>query len=245
MNRAELFLRKHSSTILTVIGAAGVVGTSVLAVRATPKALRLLDEAKQEKGEDLTPVEVVKAAWKPYIPAAIVGVSTITCIFGANYLNTRAQASLMSAYALLDSSYKEYQNKVKELHGEESEINVEHELIKSKFMEGVDLSDNRQLFYEHNSMQFFQSTIENVMRAENEFLESVEYRRYGCLNEYLDLLGIPRVPFGYQQGWFLTENNDPYNCHELEFEYDKFMVTDDIECWAIKTNVPPAMDYIF
>ena len=33
-------LKKFSPTVLSCFGAAGVVGTSVLAVKATPKALR-------------------------------------------------------------------------------------------------------------------------------------------------------------------------------------------------------------
>lgn len=82
--------------------------TAVMAVKATPKALRLIEEAEKEKGKKLTKTETVKVAWTPYIPTVLVGASTIACIFGANVLNKRRQAALMSAYALLDSSYKEY-----------------------------------------------------------------------------------------------------------------------------------------
>ena len=38
--RSKIYLRKASPTILSGLGAAGVIVTSVLAVRATPKALR-------------------------------------------------------------------------------------------------------------------------------------------------------------------------------------------------------------
>ena len=74
---SQLFLKRNASTILTCIGGAGVIATSVMAVKATPKALSLLDEAKEEKGEDLTVLETVKVAWKPYIPSVLFGVSTI------------------------------------------------------------------------------------------------------------------------------------------------------------------------
>jgi hypothetical protein len=129
MTKTKLFFKKHSSTILTVIGAVGVVGTAVLSVKATPKALKLIEEKKQElEKEELTAIETVKTAWKPYIPAAITGFSTIACIFGANYLSVRSQASLMSAYALLDRSYKEYREKTEELYPEES-TKVNQEII--------------------------------------------------------------------------------------------------------------------
>ena len=37
-------MRKHSPAILTGIGIAGMVATTVMAVRATPKALRMVDD---------------------------------------------------------------------------------------------------------------------------------------------------------------------------------------------------------
>lgn len=246
MNKTQLFLKRYSSTILTVVGATGVVVTSALSVKATPKALELLEEAKQKKGEDLTVIETIEVAWKPYIPAIISGCSTIACIFGANILNTRNQASLMSAYALLDNAYKEYRNKVNDIYGEESKTNVTQEIIKSKFNDDNDmeLDDSKLLFFDYQSMQFFQSTMEEVMHAENEFLETFHERGYACLNEYYDMLHIPHADYGYQLGWFDIENNDPYNCHELEFEYEKVLINDDLECWIISTNIPPALDYV-
>lgn len=244
MNRAQYFLKKHSSTILTVMSGVGVIGTTVLAVKATPKALFLLEEATEIKGEKLTTIEVVKAAWKPYIPAMITGVSTITCIFGINCLNTKNQASLMSAYALLDNSYKEYRNKVKEMYEEDADVNVEHEIVKSKFDENMLLDSNKELFFDYYSMQFFESTLENVLRAESELLEILANRRYACVNEYYDILGLHHVEFGYQLGWLMVEDNEPYNCHELEFNYEKVTMKNGVECTIITTNVPPATDYI-
>lgn len=243
MNKTQYFLRKHSSTILTVAGAGGVVATSVLAVKATPKALGLLEEAKNEKGDDLTPIEVVKAAWKPYIPAVIVGTSTIVCIFGINYLSTKNQASLMSAYALLDSSYKEYRNKVNELYGEEADLNVKQEITRSKIREDMEPDETEEWFFDFQSVQFFKSTMDKVLRAESEFLERLHERGYACLNEYYDLLGIPNILEGYQLGWCDMEAIDPYGCEELEFSYNKVIRDDGLECWVIDVNNSPTADY--
>lgn len=242
MNKADYFLKKHSSTILTCIGASGVVLTAVLAVKETTKALSLIENAKEEKGEELTKMEVVQVAWKPYIPAIITGFSTIACIFGANLLNTRSQASLMSAYAVLDNAFKEYKNKVNELY-EDTDINIKQNIIDSKFDDDIELEDGEVLFFDYQSMQFFSSTMEKVMNAENKFLESLHARGYACINEYYDYLGIPRVDYGYQLGWFDLENNNPYNCEELEFNYEKVMLKGR-ECFIITTNNPPVADYI-
>lgn len=244
MNKMQLFLKRNSSTILTVIGATGVVATAALSVKATPKALLLLEEAKQEKGEDLTSIEMIKVAWKPYIPAVVTGCSTIACIFGANILNIRNQASLMSAYALLDNSYREYRNKVKEIYENDADVNIMKEVVNSKFDENIELDDDKLLFFDYQSMQFFESTMEKVMYAENAYLDLLEQRGYASLNEYYDLLGIQHIDHGYQLCWFDVEDNDPYDCHKLEFNYEKVMLKGNIECFIITTNMSPAEDYI-
>lgn len=55
--KSEIFFKKNSSTILTYIGAIGVAATAVMAVKETPKAIAMLDKAKEEKGEELTKLE--------------------------------------------------------------------------------------------------------------------------------------------------------------------------------------------
>ena len=64
LSKSQTFLTRNSATILTCVGAAGVIATTVTAVKATPKALLLLEKAKEEKGEELTKLEVVKVAGK-------------------------------------------------------------------------------------------------------------------------------------------------------------------------------------
>ena len=56
---ARLFMEHNASTILTCLGGIGIVTTTVMAVKATPKALQLIEEAEQEKGEKLTTWETV------------------------------------------------------------------------------------------------------------------------------------------------------------------------------------------
>ncbi len=112
LQRAGKSMKKAAPTILTCVSAAGVVMTAVLTAKATPKALRCLEEAKTaknaENGEKLTRMETIGACWMTYAPAAIAGIATIGCIFSANALNKRQQAALVSAYALVSKSYNEY-----------------------------------------------------------------------------------------------------------------------------------------
>ena len=129
-------LKKASPTILTCIGAAGVVATAVLAVKATPKADSLIkaDSRRNHDGDPYaaTKLEAVKSCWKCYIPAAATGVATIICIFGANTLNKKQQASLASAYALVNRSYSDYKHKLKELYGEDAHKKIMESIAAEK-----------------------------------------------------------------------------------------------------------------
>lgn len=243
MTRAQIFLKKHSSTILTVIGSAGVVATTVLAVKATPKAMSLLVEAEQDKAGELTVVETVKAAWKPYIPAAITGLSTIACIFGANYLNARTQASLMSAYALLDSSFKQYREKTRERCPEESHI-FEHEMIKSKFNKDMILHEDKELFWDYQSMRYFESTFDEVKQAEYVLNQKLSMDGFACLNDFYDILGLSHVPYGYQLGWSTFNSDKAYSGTELEFNYEKAIMDDGLECNIMTIKYPSSLEYI-
>lgn len=129
-------LKKASPTILTCIGAVGVVATAVLAVKATPKADGLIkaDSSRNHDGDPYaaTKLEAVKSCWKCYIPAAATGVATIICIFGANTLNKKQQASLASAYALVNRSYSDYKRKLKELYGEDAHKKIMESIAAEK-----------------------------------------------------------------------------------------------------------------
>lgn len=160
------FLKRHSSTILTVMGAIGVGATAVIAVKDTPKALQILEEAKQEKGEDLTVKEKIVTAGPVYIPAIAVGVSTIACIFGANTLNKRNQAALMSAYALLNQSYKDYKRKVGDIYGKDADKKIIEEVAKEELepRDSIDDTDDSNVvtIFDGTTMRSFESVLDRI-----------------------------------------------------------------------------------
>lgn len=152
---------KHMSTLLTCIGAAGVIVTAVLAAKATTKAMQIAEEVREEKGEELTKAELVKTVAPAYIPAAAACVATIGCIFGANVLDKKQLAALASAGALVDKAYKDYRKKVKEKVGEETEAQIEEEMAKEEYDENYEPSSpDVQLFYDMYRNVYFESAIE-------------------------------------------------------------------------------------
>ena len=244
LRSSTVFVKRNASTILTVVGGAGVVATSVMAVKATPKAMMLLEEAKKEKGEELTTLEVVATAGPSYIPAIVTGVSTIACIFGANALNKRQQAALMSAYALLDNTYKDYKRKVEELCGEGSDKEIRRELAKDKYeANSVAVEEGKQLFYDEFSERYFESTMENVIRAEYELNKKISQWGGANLNEFYEHLDIPQVDYGEFLGWSSGSLMETKWAQWLDFEHEKVVMEDGLVCYIITISDEPMYDY--
>lgn len=236
MNVMKL-VQKNSSTILTCIGAAGVIATAVLTGRATIKAVRIVDESETHSKK-----EIVKTVWKEYIPAAGIGIATIACIFGANTLNKRQQAALMSAYALLDQTYKEYKSKVKDVLGEESEQKVEDAIAEEKVSD-ICPSDGKLLFYEPNYGQGFERTMLEVQDAEYRLNQKFAVEGEASLNDFFELLGLNKTDTGDLIGWSQEMAWDNYNYQWIEFEHKLKKTEGGREYYQINMPFPPTFGY--
>lgn len=244
LRRTKLFANRHGGTILTCVGGAGVITTAVLAVKATPKALTSIDHAEEAKGEKLTKLEIVKVAGPSYIPAIASGLGTLVCIFGANALNKRQQAALISAYAFLDNAHKEYKKKVVDLYGEEADAEVRAAIAKDKYEKAnVVLDDDRKLFFDDFSGRYFESTSADVIRAEYEVNKKISLYGGAEVNEFYELLGIPQLDALRRMGWSTGGLMADTWKDWLEFKHDKVVMDDGLECTIISTWPEPMFDY--
>ena len=243
----QLFLKNNSSTILTCMGAVGAVVTTVMAVKATPKAIRLLEAKKEEKGKELTKWETVKTAGPVYIPSVLLGVTTLTCIFGAEVLNKRQQAALTSAYGLLDQSYRTYKRKVDELYGEEAGEKVRESIAKDEYEEAdekPEVSEGKQLFYDFYSNRYFESTIADVIWAEYEVNRALATYGGIGLNEFYNLLDLEELPEYREIGWAAGQISETYWEYWIDFDHEKTTIDDDLECIIIHMPIEPLMGYL-
>lgn len=235
------WIKRNSSTILSVAGVIGVVATTVVAIKATPKALKVLEEAREEKGEDLTVIEVAVVAAPVYIPTVVIGAASIICILGANTLSKKNQASLVSAYALVDTSFKEYKAKVKELYGNDADEEVRTELAKDQY-EKQDIpareAINENLFYDQFSKRYFRATNETVLRAEYEMNRALNECGGATLNDYYELVGLDPVDYGEYLGWSSAQMYEMYWESWLYFNHTKTTMDDGTTCWIIEFTEP-------
>lgn len=221
-----------------------MVATSIMAVKATPKALMLIEKAEEGKGENLTKLEIVTAAGPAYIPSVAMGAATIICIFGANILNKRQQAAITSAYGLVSASYHEYRDKVKELYGADADNNIKEEIAKDKYDENeVPNNDGKQLFYDEYSGRYFESTMENVLNAEYYINRDLSLRDYATINEFYEYLNIDPIKSGDELGWSSGMNFDYYWQSWIDFTHRKTILDDGRECYIITIFEEPTLEW--
>lgn len=244
VNRSKLFFKKNGPTILTCIGGIGVIATAVLAVKATPKALERINKIEDEKGEELTALEVVQVAGPLYIPAIATGAATLICIFSANGLNKRQQASLVSAYALLDSSYKQHKAKVEELYGTDATERIAGEIAKDKYDDNISVEEGKQLFFDQFSGRYFESTMEDVLRAEYELNRDLTLEDAVTINRFYEYLGIDPIEGGDALGWSMGANFALYWQSWVDFSHQKTEIDDDLECCIIHIMHEPILEYL-
>ena len=206
--RTKLYLHRNSSTILTCIGAVGVVVTAISVAHATPKATQRLKEATYDKGEELTKLEAVRVAAPVYIPSVVIGAGTIACMFGANALNKKQQASLTSAYALLNNYHKAYRDKLIELHGEEADKEIREAMAREfcgYHQIGLDTPDEKVIFYDEISGESITCYEREIMDAEYHLNRNFVMRGYASLNEFYEFLGLPQTERGEELGWTMSD----------------------------------------
>lgn len=239
---SKLFVKENAPTILTSIGGVGVVSTAVMAAKATPKAMLILEEAENEKGEELTRLEKVKVAGPIYIPTVLMGAATIVCIFGANSLNQRNQAALTSAYAMVSNSYQEYKKKVEDIYGKEGELDVVKSIAGDKYDED-EVEGEGELFYDEFSGRFFHSTVEAVQRAEYQINRDLVMQDWATINNLYDYLHIPPVDGGDVIGWSTPMNSEMYWQPWIDFSHLKVVDDDGLEYYILRMYQEPMPDF--
>lgn len=243
-NHMKKILIKKAPTILSIASVIGVGVTAVLSAKSMPQYLSAVHNAEAKKEKELTKKEETKLGIVIFAPAIIAGLSTSACILGANILNRRNQAALMSLYALLDSSYKDYRKKVKDIYGDDADKIIVGEVAKDKYKKcDIQITDaDKQLFYDDYSQRYFESTVEYVQGAEYHFNRNFALRGEATVNEFYDFLGIDRIPGGDDIGWVYDggyENDG--GCVWVDFEHQKIELEDGLECYMIWYDFEPGL----
>lgn len=242
---AERVLTKYSPGILTGIGIAGMIGATFMAVKATPKALYLIESKKEEaEVEKLTPVETIKTCWTCYIPATLTTVLSAVCLIGASTVSAKRNAALATAYSISEAALREYQEKVVEVIGEKKEKAVRDAVAKDQIerdpvtkSEVVIIDSNSNtLCYEPLSGRYFKSTIDKIKKAEIKLDRQMIQEMYVSLNDFYWEIGLDGTDLGDKMGWNLSKGY-------MDLSFSSQLADDGTPCAVIVYGIPPVYDY--
>lgn len=236
--------KKHSPEILTGVGIAGMITTTIMAVRATPKALILIDKKKEElETEKLSPKELILTTWKCYIPATTIGTVSVLCLISASSVNIRRRAALATAYTLSESALKEYQEKVVETIGEKKEQSIRDAVAKDKIdknpasnCEVFITEKGNTLCFDVVSGRYFKSDIDKIKKVENELNRRMRDEMYISLNEFYYEIGLDSISIGDELGWNIDNGY-------IELQFSSQLADDGTPCLVLGYLVEPRYDY--
>ena len=231
-------LKKASPTLLSCFGAVGVIGTSALAVKATPKALRKIRADSRENHNDpnaYTKLEAIQSAWIYYVPYVVMG-------------------ALTSAYALLNDAYQDYRDKLKELYGEDAHRKIMEAIAVEKaddvyiasdgFIGGGSLDieehnpDDNVLFYDSYSKRYFESSLNRVIQAEYYSNRDFAIGTQLSVNDFYGFLGLDPIDDGDEIGWTMSSG---YSW--IDFRHYKTTLEDGLEVCIIDMDYVPELDF--
>lgn len=242
----EMAIRKHSPEIMTGIGIAGFITSTVLAVKATPKAIILLDEKKKKeklsKNTKLPVGEVVKTTWKCYVPTVVTGVAAGACVVGGQVSSLRRNTALAAAYSLSASTLKTYQQKVIETIGEKKEKEIRDEVAKDQIRNNpvgrneIIIAGNGSIrCYDPTTNRYFVSSVDKLRRIEVKLNKDLINCMFVSLSDYFDEVGLSPTNISDDLGW----NSDD----TIEFDFSSQLDEMDNPVLVVSFRVGPREDY--
>lgn len=247
---AKGYVTKHSPEILTGIGVTGMITTTILAVKATPKALELIEDKKAElskeygvRVENLTYKETIVAAWKPYLPAALIGITSISCIIGASTVNAKRNAALATAYSISERALIRYRDKVIDTIGEKKEKEIREKVAQDQ-VDKYPVSQSQVFITQRGntlcrdeiSGRYFRSDLDHIRKSVNELNRDMTFQDYVSLDDFYNKLGLEPTKNSAYLGWNLQEGL-------IELHFDTCLAENDEPCIVIDYNIAPKYDF--
>lgn len=244
---AKVSVEKNAPAILVGLTILSGGTAVVLAVKDTPKALKRIEDKKQELGVDkLTVMETVKATWTCYIPTACAFACTVGCAIGSHSIHAKRHAALAAAYKISEAALVEYRDKVVETIGEKKEQTVRDKIAQDQIdktplvPEEVKITGRGgSLFLDPLTNTYFISDKQVLHAAENKLNKKMMQSICGSvsLNEFYVEIGLDTIDdsIGYNLGW----NTD----HQIDLDIRPGESSDERPCFVVKHHNPPKYDY--
>lgn len=234
---------KNEPTILTVVGEAGIVSTSIFAWRGGAKASKELERLKYESKDIPTFKEKVKVVAPIALPVVIMGGTSMACFAAAHNTLSKRNLALATAYTISESKFKDYKNKVEDTIGKNKAEKIKEEIVKDKLEKNPPVDENilwtghgEQLCYDALFGRYFRSDAEHIRKCVNDINEMLLRYNYVCLNDFYERLGLSPIKIGYDLGWNLQNGL-------LEISPSSELTSTNEACYVIDYDIVPEFHF--
>ena len=223
MNKMEKILRKNAPDLLLTVGVCSLIGSTIMAVKSTPKANRILEEKK-----DSTKIEKLKAVAPCYTSSALLACAgTVSIICSRNITKNRFTA-MATAYTVTSSTLRSFKKNLEEVVEPEKVKIIKSKVAKDNLKESkndipVNDGDKKPLFFDSTSGRFFRSTINDIDRVVNELNKQMMNDMSIRLNDFYNEIGLDRIKIGEDLGWNIDKGL-------IEVRYDSTIADNDEPC---------------
>ena len=198
---------KNASDLLLFGGVGCILGGGVLAIRQTPKAVKLLEENKEK--DNVKKIKTVTPLFVPTVGLVVVGITQIVC---ARNITKNKLAAITTAYTISDKAYKTYRDKVKEIVEPEKYENIQREVVRETVnrnpanKENINVLGNKVLIYDSSADRYFEGTLNEVEKAVNTLNKRMRNDMTISLNEFYTEIGLNRTKTGEYLGWSIDKD---------------------------------------
>lgn len=238
-------LSDNAPEIMIGFGLAGMLTSTIMAVKATPKAMAIIEEEEDYLNRELTKIEKAKLVWKPYVPAALGYCASTALIIGANNVNSKRSAMFAGAYKLSEQTLATYRDKVIETIGEEKEREISDKVARDKVKEARQTSYHANeviygigqcLCYDPISGRYFNSDMDKIRKIENDLNYRLMKENMISLNEFYTELGMECTDMGFKYGWNIDEGL-------IEVRFTSTITDDNKLCLVVTFARSPRLDF--
>lgn len=207
---------------------------------------------KAEQETSLTLTEKIKTAGPVYAPVILLGLGTLGCMAGAQILNTKQQAALLGAYALLQKDFGAYRQEIRDTYGEEADKKA---LTESRKKVRTLEAEVKRLEAIKSVQTFgiatlpgviFRSDMGNIERAFLHFNRKLVLRGYADLPELYKFIGLSEEMWNFiakapdeDFGWNAYLNEVQFGCSFMDYRLETVKGADGTEIYMIDFDIPP------
>lgn len=233
--------------LLIGMGLAGMLSSTMMACKVTPKVNKMIEKEKEirrlECEPEMTKVDILKMGWKPYVPAVISYGISAACILGANSINSKRNATLLTAYKIGERALIEYKDKVIEVVGNETESEIMDAVSRDRIKkepintgEVIFTGKGDSLCYDMISGRYFKCGVDKINRAVNDLNFIMINDMYVSVNDFYELIGLECIPAGFEMGWNIEDG-------KVDVHYSAQITEDGQLCLVINHSNFPKHEY--